>query len=91
MILKNCLNASLPKSPVLFGAMQAQQLLPESEKEKLYAFTQPCPSLALLKSQDPAVLNPTVQKFSASILMLCRTDVNLQIISEFHVMASIQH
>lgn len=65
MTLKNCINASLPKSPVLFGAIQAQQLLFASEKGKLYTFTQSCPSLALL--------NPTVQKFSASILMVCST------------------
>lgn len=64
MTLKNCLNASLPKSPVLFGAIQAQQLLFAGEKGELYAFTQSCPS--------PALLNPTAQKFPASILMLCR-------------------
>lgn len=63
--LKNCLNTSLPKSPVLFGAIQAQQLLFVSEKGKLYAFTQACPS--------PALLNPTAQKSLASTLMLCRT------------------
>lgn len=65
MTLKNCLNASLPKSPVLFAAIQAQQLLFASEKGKLYAFTESCPS--------PALLDPTVQKLSVSILMLCRT------------------
>lgn len=91
MTLKKRLNASLPKSPVLFGAIRAQQLLFASEREKTLHFHAVMPMSCFTKTWGPASPNPTVQNSPAkswcSAGLWCKA---ANIIREYHETASMK-